>query len=278
MKEPTTLKELLKGRLTKKELERLVTSYDMLGDIAIIEIPKELKKKEKLIGNALLSLHKHIKVVAKKSGAHTGEFRIQKYRIIAGAKRKDTEYRESGVLMKLHLEKTYFSPRFGTERLRLAKQVKEGEEILVMFSGIAPFPLVIAKNAKPKMIYAVEINPDAHKYAVENVRLNKMENKIRCFQGDVRMIVPTLRKKFDRIAMPLPKGGEDFLDVAIKLAKKNAVIHFYDFLPEDEFHLAEEKIANACKKLRKKCRILGIFRCGQQSPRIYRICADFKVY
>jgi tRNA (guanine37-N1)-methyltransferase len=41
------LKESLKGKLTKKELESLKTSFDVIGDVAIIEIPDELKKKEK---------------------------------------------------------------------------------------------------------------------------------------------------------------------------------------------------------------------------------------
>ena len=41
------LKETLKKMLTPKELEKAITSYDVLGDIAIIKIPDELLKKEK---------------------------------------------------------------------------------------------------------------------------------------------------------------------------------------------------------------------------------------
>lgn len=277
MEKPTSLKEALDKKLTKQEKELFVSSYDVLGDIAILEIPKELIKKEKMIAETLLKLHPNIKVVAKKQGMHKGIYRLQKVKVLAGEKRKETEYKESGARMKLNVEKVYFSPRYGTERLRIAKQVKEGEEILIMFSGIAPFPLVIAKNAKPKIIYAVEINPEAHKYALENIRLNKLEDKIKAYQGDVRLVVPDLKKKFDRIAMPLPKGGEDFLDVAIKAAKKGAIIHFYDFLHEDAFEQAKEKVKAACKLAKKKFKIIDLVKCGQQSPRIYRICVDFKI-
>lgn len=276
-KKPTTLKEALKKKLTKKELENLVTSFDVVGDIAVIEIPKELEKKEKLIGNTLLKLHKNIKIVVKKSGGHVGIFRLQKYKILAGERRKETEYKESAVRMRFHIEKTYFSPRFGTERLRIAKQVKEGEDILIMFSGIAPFCLVIAKNSSPNIVYGVELNPHAHKYALENVKLNKLEDKIKLYNGDVRLIVPTLDKKFDRIAMPLPKGGENFLDVALNAVKKSGIIHFYDFLHVDEFNKAEEKVKQACRLAKKKCKILKLVKCGQQSPRVFRICVDFKV-
>jgi len=275
---PKTLKEALKGKLTKKEREQLVISFDVVGDIAIIEIPAELEKKEKLIAEILLKMHKNIKVVCKKAGGHIGVFRLQKFRILAGERRKDTEYKESGVRMKLHIEKTYFSPRFGTERLRIAKQIKAGESVLIMFSGAAPFCLVIAKNAKPNVVYGIEINPNAHKYALENVKLNKFEDKIKLYKGDVRLVVPTLNKNFDRIAMPLPKGGENFLDVALSVIKKGGIIHFYDFLHVDEFDLAKQKVRDACLLAKKKCKILRLVKCGQQKPRVYRICVDFKVY
>jgi len=42
-----TLRQALEKKLTKKEREKLISSYDVLGSIAIIEIPPELEKKEK---------------------------------------------------------------------------------------------------------------------------------------------------------------------------------------------------------------------------------------
>ena len=274
----TSLKEALDKKLTAKEKKFLITSFDIIGDLAVIQISNELKKKERVIASTLLKLHKNIKVVAKEVGGHTGIYRLQKVKVLAGDRRKETECKESGVRMRLNVEKTYFSPRFGTERLRIANQVKKGEEVLVMFSGVAPFPLVIAKNSQSKIIYGVEINLDAHKYALENVKLNKMEDKIKLYLGDARLVVPRLKKKFDRVAMPLPKGGEDFLDVALKAVKKKGIIHFYDFLHIDEFGFAKQKIKKACSLLKKRCRILRLIKCGQQSPRVYRICVDFKVY
>ena len=46
---PRSLKDALKERLTKKELDSFISSYDTVGTVAILEIPKELEKKEKLI-------------------------------------------------------------------------------------------------------------------------------------------------------------------------------------------------------------------------------------
>jgi len=271
------LKQALKKKLTKAQLKKLVTSFDVVGDIAIIEIPEKLGKKEKLIADTLLKLHKNIKVICKKTGIHRGIFRRQKLKIIAGEKRKTTTYKENNVTMKLHVQDVYFSPRLSHERLRIAKQVKPGESVLIMFSGVAPYCLVIAKNTKAKEVYGIEINPLAHKFALENIKLNKLNN-IKLFLGDVRLITPTLKKKFDRIAMPLPLGGANFLDVALAAIKKGGTIHFYDFKDELGFKIAKQKVRDACKAAKKKCRILKITKAGQISPRTYRICIDFKVH
>ena len=77
--------------------------------------------------------------------------------------------------------------------------------------------------------------------------------------------------------MPLPRGAENYLNIALKAPKNNSIIYFYDFLHEDEFKKAEEKIAKACKKAKKKHKILNITKCGQFGPGIYRICVDFKI-
>ena len=91
------------------------------------------------------------------------------------------------------------------------------------------------------------------------------------------MIAPTLKKKFDRILMPLPLSGENFLDVALSLIKKNGIIHYYDFKEEDSFDIAKQKVKDACKLAGKKCRILKVKKCGQIGKRTYRICVDFKI-
>jgi len=273
----TTLKEALKKRLTKKQLALVPSSFDIVGDLAIFsDFPKELKNKEKLIAETLLKEHKNIKVVLKKTKKYSGRFRTPKLKIIAGEKRKETELKENNVSLKLNPEKAYFSVRLATERKRIMEQVKNNKEILVMFSGIGVYPIVIAKNQKPKTIYSIEINPYACEYQKENILLNKINN-IRLFKGDVRKIVPKLRKKFDRILMPLPRGAENYLDIALKAAKKNSIIHFYDFLHEDEFDKAKEKIDFACKKSKKKYKILNLVKCGHFGPGIYRICVDFKL-
>lgn len=243
-------------------------SYDIVGDLIIIN--DIVKKKE---ADKLLKTHKNVKVVLSKTKKYSGKFRLPKLKIIAGERRKETIHKENNVRLKLNPEKVYFSSRMATERKRIFLQVKSKENVLVMFSGCGVYPIVISKNTKAKEIYGIEINPVAHKYALENLKLNKIGN-VKLFLGDVKKIIPKLRKKFDRVLMPLPKGAEDYLDLALKAVKRKGIIHFYDFLHEDEF----DKAINKIDKVVKKYKIIKLVKCGQFSPRVYRVCVDFRVY
>ncbi len=271
------LKKLLENKLTKKQLDILPSSYDMIGSILVFsDFPEKLKKKEKQVGEALIKLHKNIKTVCKKTKKFSGKYRLSKLKIIAGEKKKETVHKENNTALKLNVENVYFSPRLSTERKRVYLLVKPNESILVMFSGCGIYPVVISKNTKAKEIYGIEINPLAYKYAKENIKLNK-SNNIKLFCGDVKKIVPKLNKKFDRILMPLPRGAENFLDLALKASGKNTIIHFYNFSEENNYGKLTNIIDKACKKQKKKHKILRIVKCGQFSPRVIRICIDFKI-
>ncbi|MFH1063562.1 MAG: class I SAM-dependent methyltransferase family protein [Candidatus Woesearchaeota archaeon] len=276
MRKKQTLKSEISKVLTKSEREVLKRAFDVTGSIAIIEIPEGLEKKEILIAESLLKLHKNISTVLKKVGIHGTEFRTQKMKYLSGRKTKEALYVEHGVRLKLDVEKVYFSPRLSTERKRIADQVKPGESVLIMFSGCAPYPCVIARRTKAKDITGIELNPYGHKYGLENVKLNKISN-VTLINGDVKEVVQKLKQKFDRIAMPLPKSAGDFLSSALAVARKGTIIHFYAFEDEGNFTAAHERIKEACKKNKMKCKILKTVKCGQHSPSNYRICVDFKV-
>lgn len=272
-----TIEELLKNELTKKQLASLPKSQEIVGGILILEIPVSLKAKEKAVAEAYLKLHKNIVTVVKKESLHAGIYRTRKARILAGKKSKETIHCENGIKIKLDLEKVYFSARLSGERLRIAGLVKENELVLVMFSGAAPYPLVIAKNSPAKLIYGVELNPMAHNYALGNINLNNFNGRIILLLGDVRKVVPKIRLKFDRIVMPLPRTGEEFLGVALKKAKKSTIIHLYAFLTETEINKYAKRAKKISRELKHPVKILRKVRCGQFSPGVFRVCFDLKV-
>lgn len=275
-KKHLTIEEMLKDKLTPDEMELLPKSQEVVGSILILEIPEELQVHETMIAEAYLKLNKHLETVVKKEDIHEGTFRTRKVKILAGKLRKETIHLENGVRLKLHLERAYFSARLGNERLRIAKQVKSGEEILVMFSGVGPYPLVLARRSKAKHIVGIEINPWAHKFAMENIALNNLQKKVTFHLGDVREALPPLKKKFDRIIMPLPKTGEEFLPLALKYCKKGGLIHLYAFLEEKDIPAEKKHFQKKAKEQGYAVKILRTATCGQFSPRTFRVCFDMK--
>lgn len=274
-----TLKELLKDKLTSEQLSNLKCSYDVIGEIAVMNpMPYGLKSKEKLIAKAIMVNNRHVKTVVKKTGPTSGVERIRPVKVILGKKRTETTFVENGCKFKLDINKVYFSPRLGSERLRVIKQVKRNEVVYDLFAGVGPFAVPIAKIAK--RVVAIDINKFACKYLEENSRLNKVSEKIEIYCGDSRKIVTKEKWKrvADRVIMNLPMHAGNFLDIAFRIAKKNATVHFYFFLHEKElFDGAIKLIKKVSKKANRKIRILNKRKCGQLSPRIWRIVIDFKI-
>jgi len=275
------LKEALVKKLTKKEIGLLHRSFDVIGDIAIVDIPKGLKKKEKLIAKTLLN-YNNIKTVLKKASNVQGRLRTRKLLWLAGEKRKETIHKESGCRFRVDVETCYFSPRLGTDRLDVAKKVKRGEKVLVMFSGVGPAPIVIAKHSKAKEVWSVEISRKASKYAEENIKLNKLMN-VHHIQGDVKRVLPKIIKKvgkFDRIMMARPQLKYTFLKEAFSASKKGTVIHMHDFLFVQEIpKITLEKIEDELKKFKKfkHYKFLGWKKAGEIAPRKLRARIDFVI-
>ena len=242
--------------------------YDIIGNIAIIH------KRDKKLANKILK-NRHIHAVYHR-GKISGRLRIPKLMWVAGEKIYETIHKESGCSFKIDLRKCYFSPRLGTDRKNISQRIRRGEEILIMFSGIAPYPIVIAKHSKAKKIYCIELGKDSVRYANENIKMNKMENII-VFQGDVRKIVPKLNRKFDRILMPRPQLSETFLKEAFMVAKRGTIIHYYDFEIKKKIHEIIDLVEAVAKKSKKKIKILDFKPIREIAPYKYNVRLDFKI-
>jgi tRNA (guanine37-N1)-methyltransferase len=258
-KRPQNLREALKGKLSKKEMEHLITSFDSLGDIAVIQVSKELEKKAGLIGEELLKLNKHFKTVCMVSGKHSGLFRAQPVKVVAGKRNKKALYKENRCSFLVHLGRVFFSPRLCTERQRISELIKGNEVIGAFFAGVGPFPIVFARLTGMKKAYAVELNPEAYKGLLHNIGLNKCQAKVEAILGDVKKVVPKrLLGKCDRVVMPLPKGGENFLKEAmLALKPRGGIVHFYRFVEREKgSEQPLKEIKEAAKELGFETRIL----------------------
>jgi len=273
-----SLKEALSGILSDDELDSLTTSFDIIGDIAIVEIPDPLEAKEKEIGNALLNVHRNLKTVLKKLGPMEGEFRVRKVKVIAGEDRTTTIYKETGAIMELDIAKVYFSVRLSHERSRIAALVKPNEKILALFAGVGPYPLVIAKKQPTAKIIAIELNPDAVAFMKKNIERNRASN-IEAVLGDAREVVLREYRDFaDRVLMPLPKGAQDFLDVAFSGVKDGGIIHFYTFAGiDDPFSEAIAIAEREAEKNNVRIEVISKRIVRPYSPQTVQVVLDMRV-
>lgn len=241
-------------KVPKELSELLPTSFDVVGDIAIIKLPEELISHKDEIGRAILETKKGIKVVALDHGVK-GKMRVRDIEIIAGERRTETVHTEYGIKLKLDISKVYFSPRLATERFRISK-LSKNERILDMFAGVGPFSIMLAKYSKVKVIYSIDINPDAIRFLKENIEMNRVENIVP-IEGDARAVVHENKDigTFDRVIMNLPHSAYEFLDVALEVSKKGTTIHYYEIMEREKLEKRKEEIIERLRKegeLRKK--------------------------
>ena len=274
---PRSMTDLLKDKLSEDEIADLNSAYDVIGDVVIVEIPEELQIHKKEIGEALLAFTKRRTIYMKKSKVK-GVTRVRDLELLAGEDNPITIHKEHGTRLKLDVKNVYFSPRLATERKRVREATNDGEEILDMFAGIGPFPIVIAKE-KSVNITAVDINEYAIKYLKENIKLNKLADNahITPICGDTNEVAlnELKGKKFDRLIMNLPGLAPEFLDLAVSLCKDGGVIHYYEF--SDGFSQGIERAQIACDKQNKDVEILNTRKVKSSSPGMWHVAIDCKV-
>lgn len=255
-----------------------MAAYDILGNIAIVKFRRGVSAKEKKkFALKFLKEQKNVRTILEKNEKIKGRLRTFRTRHIAGEKIKEALYKENDCVFRLNVETCYFSPRLASERMEIAKMVKKDEDVLVMFGGVAPYAIVIAKFSKAKKIVSVEIGRECNKYAIENVKRNKAFN-VGIVQGDVRKVLgKKIKEKFNRIVMARPNLKDSFLDSAFKVIKKNGIIHYYGFYNENEIANLRELIFDEAKKAGKKVKILRIKKAGDIAPYKYRYRADIRV-
>jgi len=276
------LRAELRGLLPEDALRKVPRSYDVIGSklkaVAVIELPEGIQGHEGVIARALMGIQKSVKSVLVKESERTGDYRTRELRLAAGDPDTEVLHKESGCLFRLDPRVVYFSPRESFEREHIAAAVADGEEVLVMFSGVGPLPICIAKRHGNVRVTAVELSPDAHNYCVENIHLNGVGDRVTAIRGDVREVLKGLGRDFDRVLMPLPKGAHRFLDVAIPVLRDGGVLLFYHWAQDDDpFTEAEDLVSRAAEYFGRRAEFIDRVRVSQYSPRVWKIRLDARI-
>lgn len=228
-------RDKLIDRLGLTKANAISSSYDVIGDIAVIRVLKPgvlCDEDYHTIASIIFDSNPRVKTVLRQDSPVESPLRIRRLAYIAGENRTVTIHREYGCSFKVDLSRVFFSPRLSYERFRLASMVEEGEYIVNMFSGVGCFSILIARLAKPRAVYSIDISRDAYTLMKDNTCMNNVEYTVIPILGDARRIVESrLRYVADRVIEPLPDLAYAYLDVALKALKtEGGWIHYYSFI------------------------------------------------
>ncbi|WP_161629804.1 class I SAM-dependent methyltransferase [Desulfogranum japonicum] len=263
---------ILRPSLSETALSLIPRSYDIVGDILITDLSSQTDMGKILIGNAYLDSMQKIRIVASLAGQCEGIYRTKPLQIIAGRGTLDTIHRENDVDLRVNPSTVYFSPRMGPERLRISQLINPGEKIAVLCSGIAPLPLVIAKNSEVDSIVGIEINPHAHALAKENLILNKMNHKITLICGDATNVPGQESLSCDRVVTMLPTDHNKLLISAIRMLRAGGILHHYAMVHRNNHSDIIAAILAKCAQAGRTAHNLEYHKCGHCAPRTYRFC------
>ena len=229
------IQEAVEGQIPSNLVSLLPQSFDVIGDIAVIDLRSELASYSMQIGNGIRRVNPNVRLVVRKSGEVSGKFRTRGLQILAGSGEMETVHREFSCSYLLDISSVYFNPRLSYERLRVAKQVEENEVVVDMFAGVGPYSVLIAKLQPTSRVYSIDINPSAIKYLEENTFGNRVADRVVPLLGDARELSKLkVRGIADRVIMNLPSEAGSYIDAALRtLKREGGIVHFYQFVQRD---------------------------------------------
>lgn len=253
---------------------QLPTSFDVIGDIAVIKIPEPLLPHRGEIGRAILRWNPALHVVAQDRGV-TGAFRVRDLEILAGEPRTTTVHTEFGLRYRADVARAYFSPRLGSERLRIAKQVRPGETVADPFAGVGPYAVLIAKRSAPRRVVASDANPVAVAILRQNVAANRADH-VEVREGDARTVLREIAP-LDRIILDLPHSSMEFLPDALAALRPRGVIHLYAILEDADRDERIEAIRECARQKRRKIDSIRPHVVRAYSPTQHHVAFDITV-
>jgi tRNA (guanine37-N1)-methyltransferase len=278
---PRTLEAALADWIPSDLMSKLPRSFDVVGDITVLELGSELAAYETSIAEAIIQVHPNVRAVFAKSGEVSGAERVRPLRHIAGESRTLTIHKEHGCSFKVDLSKVFFSPRLSTEHLRIAGMVDKGERVVDMFAGVGPFSILIAKRLDDVRVEAIDANPQAIELIRTNVRANKVESKVYAHLGDARDIIrESLAHRASRIIMNHPSASKDFIKDACKaLQPSGGIIHYYTFTSENWEADSRSEVEDGVETTDYVTeRVLGIRKVREVAPMKWQVAVDLRVH
>jgi len=306
---------------TDEELDAAPSSWAVVGTVVLVDIDGAPRPAE--VGEALLALHGEADTVVARNGI-SGVHREPDVTVIAGEGDTETVHTEHGTEYALDLAEVMFSPGNKAERARMGEQVREGdgavatapserassaqhrsadrssgqspqgdgasagkpgERVLDMFAGIGYFTLPMARAGAE--VVAVERNPTAFRYLVENTMRNGVDGLVTPYRADCRDVVdagldggPVDRVVMGHYDATEPDGDDGFtyLDSALDALAPEGVVHAHETTPDHlVFERPVERLEAAAADAGRSVEILDTRRVKSHSEGVAHVVVDARV-
>ncbi|AMM53638.1 tRNA(Phe) (4-demethylwyosine(37)-C(7)) aminocarboxypropyltransferase Taw2 [Pyrococcus kukulkanii] len=267
------IREILSKELPPELVSLLPKRWVKIGDVLLLPLRPELEPYKHRIAQVYAEVI-GAKTVLRKGHIH-GETRKPDYELLYGNDTV-TVHVENGIKYKLDVAKIMFSPANVKERVRMANIARPDELVVDMFAGIGHLSLPIAVHCKAKVI-AIEKDPYTFKFLVENIHLNKVQDRMTAYNMDNRDFPG--ENIADRILMGYVVKTHDFIPKALEIAKDEAIIHYHNTVPEK---LMPEEPFETFKKIAREhgydVEKLNELRIKRYAPGVWHVVLDLRVY
>ena len=260
-------KEMLIGVVPDSVLEAIPNGFRVIGDIAIIQLPPAGLQYQSLVTDAILSSRRNIRTILAKISRVNGMERTAVYEKLSGSGTV-TVHTEFGYRYMLDVSRVFFNPALATERIRIARQVTEGERVLVPYAGVGPYVVPVA--AKGAHVTAIETNMEACLWLAKNARRNRVEENVLLIWGDLLRITGLIHRPFDRAIVPAPYGKEQILEKLSPLITPGGRVHLYLFKKPYQIDSMRDVFRESGYDT------VSVRRCGNVAPGVSRFVFDMK--
>jgi tRNA wybutosine-synthesizing protein 2 len=269
---PETLRDLLRERgWSGTELDRAPSSWAVIGSVVLVRVADAPRPTE--VGEALLARVGGADTVLARHGI-AGPHREPDVEVLAGEGDTETVHREHGTEYALDLSEVMFSPGNKAERARMGDRVRPGERVLDPFAGIGYFTLPTARAGAT--VTAVERNPAAFAYLVENVVRNGVTDRVETYRADCREVLDGFAAgtRFDRVVMGHYDAHEYLADTLAVLAQ-GGTVHLHaatpgELLPERP----ARRVRRAAEEAGRTVDSLEVRRVKTYSEGVFHVVVD----
>ena len=206
----------------------------ILGHVAVLWLEPEAIPAKARIGQVVLEFDSKIRSVLRRTAPISGPFRQPAVELIAGDAHTETAFRENRCTFHLDPMKVMFSIGNKAERARMS-QLGAGELVIDMFAGIGQFSIPMAVHAHPRLVHAIEWNPDAFHYLQQNIEANRVTHLVTPHLGDTGVLAPQIAQgNADRVLMGLIQGTTRYFKQALACLHTGGILHVHEIGPRHD--------------------------------------------